>query len=137
MDKKLKNMLEEFLTDSDRLLDDYTDDENGNLIICSESFAKLTGILKEGLAIYNKIVEENLYADNFMVQNSLQVISEAASKIEISEENAKKLNTKKGPAVQALRAQIDKIIYPQKMWKIINICELYIKTFPQLMWIIL
>jgi hypothetical protein len=94
MDKKLKNMLEEFLTDSDRLLDDYTDDENGNLIICSESFAKLTGILKEGLAIYNKIVEENLYADNFMVQNSLQVISEAASKIEISEENAKKLNTK-------------------------------------------
>lgn len=27
----------------------------------------------------------------------------------------KKLNTKKGPAVQALRAQIDKVIYPKKM----------------------
>lgn len=29
----------------------------------------------------------------------------------------KMLNTKKGPAVQALRAQADKIIYPQEMWK--------------------
>ena len=29
----------------------------------------------------------------------------------------KKLNTKKGPAVQALRAQIDKTIYPQEMLK--------------------
>lgn len=29
----------------------------------------------------------------------------------------KMLNTKKGPAVQALRAQSDKIIYPQEMWK--------------------
>ncbi len=29
----------------------------------------------------------------------------------------KMLNTKKGPAVQALRAQADKITYPQEMWK--------------------
>ena len=32
----------------------------------------------------------------------------------------KMLNTKKGPAVQALRAQADKIIYPQEMWKTIS-----------------
>ena len=94
MDKKLKTMLEEFMVDSDRLLDEYTDDENGNLIICSESFAKLTGVLKEGLAMYNKIVEENLYQDNYMIQNSLQLISEDAAKLDINEENAKKLNTK-------------------------------------------
>ena len=31
----------------------------------------------------------------------------------------KMLNTKKGPAVQALRAQADKITYPQEMWKTI------------------
>ena len=94
MDKKLKTMLEEFMVDSDRLLDEYTDDENGNLIICSESFAKLTGVLKEGLVMYNKIVEENLYQDNYMIQNSLQLISEDAAKLDINEENAKKLNTK-------------------------------------------
>ena len=28
---------------------------------------------------------------------------------------SKKLNTRKGPAVQALRAQIDKVIYPKNM----------------------
>jgi tRNA uridine 5-carboxymethylaminomethyl modification enzyme len=32
----------------------------------------------------------------------------------------KMLNTKKGPAVQALRAQADKITYPQEMWKTIS-----------------
>ena len=32
----------------------------------------------------------------------------------------KMLNTKKGPAVQALRAQADKIIYPQEMFKTLN-----------------
>ena len=32
----------------------------------------------------------------------------------------KMLNTKKGPAVQALRAQADKIIYPQEMLKTLN-----------------
>ena len=32
----------------------------------------------------------------------------------------KMLNTKKGPAVQALRAQADKVIYPQQMWKTIS-----------------
>ena len=32
----------------------------------------------------------------------------------------KMLNTKKGPAVQALRAQIDKIVYPQEMLKTLN-----------------
>ncbi len=35
----------------------------------------------------------------------------------------KMLNTKKGPAVQALRAQIDKIIYPQEMLKTLNSTE--------------
>lgn len=94
MDKKLKAMLEEFMVDSDRLLDEYTDDENGNLIICSESFAKLTGVLKEGLAMYNKIVEEKLYQDSDIIQSSLQLISEDAAKLDINEENAKKLNTR-------------------------------------------
>ncbi len=37
------------------------------------------------------------------------------SKIQI-----KKLNSKKGPAVQALRAQIDKIIYPKEMLKLLK-----------------
>ena len=32
----------------------------------------------------------------------------------------KMLNTKKGPAVQALRAQADKITYPNEMWKTIS-----------------
>ena len=32
----------------------------------------------------------------------------------------KMLNNKKGPAIQALRAQADKIIYPQNMWKTIS-----------------
>ena len=32
----------------------------------------------------------------------------------------KMLNTKKGPAVQALRAQADKITYPQQMWKTLS-----------------
>ena len=32
----------------------------------------------------------------------------------------KMLNTKKGPAVRALRAQADKIIYPREMWKTIS-----------------
>jgi len=32
----------------------------------------------------------------------------------------KMLNSKKGPAVQALRAQADKVIYPQNMWKTIQ-----------------
>ncbi len=32
----------------------------------------------------------------------------------------KMLNNKKGPAVQALRAQCDKVIYPQNMWKTIS-----------------
>ena len=32
----------------------------------------------------------------------------------------KMLNTKKGPAVWALRAQADKIIYPQEMWKTLD-----------------
>lgn len=32
----------------------------------------------------------------------------------------KMLNNKKGPAVQALRAQGDKVIYPQNMWKTIS-----------------
>ncbi|MDD2518313.1 MAG: tRNA uridine-5-carboxymethylaminomethyl(34) synthesis enzyme MnmG [Bacilli bacterium] len=32
----------------------------------------------------------------------------------------KKLNSKKGPAVQALRAQIDKIVYPQEMIKVLK-----------------
>ena len=35
----------------------------------------------------------------------------------------KMLNTKKGPAVQALRAQADKITYPQEMWKTISTQE--------------
>ena len=94
MDKKLKQMLEQFLVDSDRLIDDYTDDESGHLIICSESFATLTGILKEGLAINNKIIEEKLYQDNQVIQDCLSNISEKVSKIEINEENAKKINTK-------------------------------------------
>ena len=33
----------------------------------------------------------------------------------------KMLNNKKGPAIQALRAQADKVIYPQNMWK--TLCE--------------
>ena len=32
----------------------------------------------------------------------------------------KMLNTKKGPAVQALRAQIDKVVYPKEMLKVLN-----------------
>ena len=32
----------------------------------------------------------------------------------------KMLNTKKGPAVQALRAQADKITYPREMWKTLS-----------------
>lgn len=32
----------------------------------------------------------------------------------------KMLNTKKGPAVRALRAQADKIVYPQEMWKTLS-----------------
>ena len=32
----------------------------------------------------------------------------------------KMLNSKKGPAVQALRAQADKVTYPQNMWKTIQ-----------------
>ena len=35
----------------------------------------------------------------------------------------KMLNTKKGPAVQALRAQADKITYPQNMWKTLSSTE--------------
>lgn len=93
MDKKLKQLLETFLIDSDRLLDEYTDDEEGKLIICSESFTKLTSTLKEGLQLYNKIVEEQLYQDKPLIQSSLQLIGESAAKLEINEENAKALNT--------------------------------------------
>lgn len=93
MHKKLKNKLEEYLVDSDRLVDEYYD-EFGEFIICTESFTKLTTVLKEGLEIYNLIITEELYKDDEDVQKLMSAIFEKSSKLEINEENAKKLNTR-------------------------------------------
>lgn len=93
MNKKLKNKLEEYLVDSDRLVDEYYD-EFGEFIICTESFTKLTTVLKEGLEIYNLIITEELYKDDEDIQKLMSTIFEKSSKLEINEENAKKLNTR-------------------------------------------
>ena len=45
---------------------------------------------------------------------------EMAINADKSQIQLKMLNTKKGPAVRALRAQADKITYPQEMWKTIS-----------------
>jgi len=93
MNKKLKVKLEEYLVDSDRFVDEYYD-EFGEFIICTESFTKLTTILKEGLTIYNLIITEELYKDDEDIQKLMSAICEKSSKLEINEENAKNLNTK-------------------------------------------
>lgn len=92
MNKKLKKLLEEYFVDSDRFVAEYYD-EFGEFIISSESFTRLTTILKEGLEIYNLIVTKKLYKDDEEIQKMLLLISEKASKLEINEENAKNLNT--------------------------------------------
>lgn len=84
--------IEEYLVDSDRMVGEYYD-EMGEFIICSESFTKLTTLLKEGLDIYNFIVKEQLYKEDEDIQKLLSVICEKSSKLEINEENAKNLNT--------------------------------------------
>ena len=93
MNKKLKKLLDEYLVDSDRLVGEYYD-EFGEFIICTESFTKLTTVLKEGLAIYNLIITEELYKDDEDIQKLMGAIFERSSKLEINEENAKKLNTR-------------------------------------------
>lgn len=93
MNKKLKDLLEEYLVDSDHMVDEYYDDF-GEFIICTESFTRLTTLLKEGLAIYNLIITEKLYQDDEDIQKLMSTIFEKSSKLEINEENAKKLNTK-------------------------------------------
>jgi len=93
MNKKLKKLLEEYLVDSDRMIEEYYD-EFGEFIICTESFTKLTTLLKEGLEIYNLIITEKLYQEDEDVQALMSIICEKSSKLEINEENAKNLNTK-------------------------------------------
>lgn len=93
MNKKLKKLLEEYLVDSDRMIEEYYD-EFGEFIICTESFTKLTTLLKEGLEIYNLIITEKLYQEDEDIQALMSIICEKSSKLEINEENAKNLNTK-------------------------------------------
>ena len=93
MNKKLNEKMEEYLVDSDRMIDEYYD-ELGEFIISTESFTRLTTLLKEGLGIYNFVVTEKLYENDEDIQKLLSIIYEKSSKLEINEENAKKLNTK-------------------------------------------
>ena len=93
MNKKLKVKLDEYLVDSDRMVDEYYD-EFGEFIISTESFTRLTTVLKEGLGIYNLVITEKLYQDDEDIQKLMGIIFEKSSKLEINEENAKKLNTR-------------------------------------------
>lgn len=90
---KLDKMLDEFFVDSDRFAAEYYD-ETGKLIISQESFNRLSTILKEGLEIYNKVVEDKMFSDDPVIQTLLSEVGKEAQKIEINEENAKKLNTR-------------------------------------------
>jgi hypothetical protein len=90
---KLDKMLDEFFVDSDRFAAEYYN-ETGELIISQESFNRLSTILKEGLEIYNKVIEDKMFSDDLVIQTLLSEVGKEAQKIEINEENAKKLNTR-------------------------------------------
>lgn len=90
---KLDKMLDEFFVDSDRFAAEYYDETN-KLIISQESFNRLSTILKEGLEIYNKVIEDKMFSDDLVIQTLLSEVGKEAQKIEINEENAKKLNTR-------------------------------------------
>ena len=84
-------LADKVLMDSEDFITKYSDEVNG-LLLDKSSFYDITKIIQEGLAIYNHIVEKNLYADDAYMQELLGKISREASKLTISEENAKKLN---------------------------------------------
>ena len=79
MNKKLKVKLDEYLVDSDRMVDEYYD-EFGEFIISTESFTRLTTVLKEGLEVYNLVITEELYKDDEDIQKLMGIIYEKSSK---------------------------------------------------------
>lgn len=84
-------LAEKVLVESEEFITKYSDEVNG-LLLDKSAIYDITKIIQEGLAVYNHIVENGLYSDNVFVQNLLGRITREVSKLEINDENAKKLN---------------------------------------------
>ena len=89
--KKLGQLTSNFLVDMDKIYAEYVDEE-GSLIMSTETLTHLTSALKSGFEMYNHVVAEKLFADDEGMQALLLDIEASSKKLEITEENAKKLN---------------------------------------------
>lgn len=91
MNKKLFEKLTEFLTDTNRLYEEYVDDM-GQLIMSTETLSHLTSAMKSGLEVYNMVVAAEDYKEDSDIQGVLVEIAREIEKVKTTEENAKKLN---------------------------------------------
>lgn len=91
MEKKLFEKLTEFLTDTNRLYEEYVDD-SGQLVMSTETLSHLTSAMRSGLEVYNMAVTAEDLKEDADIQGVLSEIAVEVKKIKTTEENAKKLN---------------------------------------------
>lgn len=91
MEKKLFEKLTEFLTDTNRLYEEYVDD-SGQLVMSTETLSHLTSAMRSGLEVYNMAVTAEDLKEDADIQGVLSEIAVEVEKIKTTEENAKKLN---------------------------------------------
>ena len=91
MEKKLFEKLTEFLTDTNRLYEEYVDD-SGQLVMTTETLSHLTSAMRSGLEVYNMAVTAEDLKEDADIQGVLSEIAVEVEKIKTTEANAKKLN---------------------------------------------
>ena len=91
MEKKLFEKLTEFLTDTNRLYEEYVDD-SGQLVMSTETLSHLTSAMRSGLEVYNMAVTAEDLKEDADIQGVLSEIAVEVEKIKTTEANAKKLN---------------------------------------------
>lgn len=91
MEKQLFEKVSEFLTDTNRLYEEYIDDA-GNLIKSTESLSHLTSAMRSGLEVYNLVLSAEEYKEDSDIQGVLCEIAKQVEKVKATEANAKKLD---------------------------------------------
>lgn len=91
MEKQLFEKVSEFLTDTNRLYEEYIDDA-GNLIKSTESLSHLTSAMRSGLEVYNLVLSAEEYKEDADIQGVLCEIAKQVEKVKATEANAKKLD---------------------------------------------
>lgn len=88
------NYVDNIITWTDGYYKQFANDL-GKIVYSESAISDLNKIVEEIVKLYNYIIENKIYTDNNEIQDILTNIYSYLSKIQINEQNAKKLDLKK------------------------------------------